>query len=242
MYKSISVLLIVLLLPYQTASGLTFKSDGSVVQSSGEVVKASFADRFANAFSSEELKKSIGKRWPVAGSSQNTDGFLGDDLFMPGTPLLSVANIKKGADYVEVLMKQNGFADKDSLQRYIVANANPEFLDDLGLSGEQAINFVGAFDASALEALPEEYSDRIGSLVSELSSMVADKIQSAVEDEVQSQVESEVESYVADTVSQAVEENLDNWWDSYGPQWAEENGASSWYYDAETNGIFFEYD
>ena len=49
----------------------------------------------------------------------------------------------KGDSYVDALMKQNGFSDKAALQRFIVANANPDFMAKLGLSEQTPRNMLG---------------------------------------------------------------------------------------------------
>lgn len=206
MYKNILILSALLLLPYQTASGLTFKSDGTVVQKSGEVVKKSFADRFAAQFFLDAPD------WPKArGTGQEPTGYLGDDLLMPGTPLLVIQNIKKGDSYVDALMNQNGFSDKASLQRFIVANANPKFMAQLGLSEVDAARYVGNIDPNSMTGLSEDYAQQIARFAAEIEDLVGENVESVIEDSVNEAVEDSVD----DAVSDALDYSFSSWWDAY---------------------------
>ena len=206
MYKNILILLALLLLPYQTASGLTFKNDGTVVQKSGEVVKKSFADRFAAQFFLDA------PAWPKArGTGQEPTGYLGDDLLMPGTPLLVIQNIKQGDSYVDALMKQNGFSDKASLQRFIVANANPKFMAQLGLSEVDAARYVGNIDPNSMTGLSEDYAQQLARFAAEIEDLVGENVESIIEDSVNEAVEDSVE----DAVSDALDYSFSSWWDAY---------------------------
>ena len=188
------------------AFGLTFKSDGTVVQKSGAVVKQSFADRFAAQFFLDA------PAWPKArGTGQEPEGYLGEDLLMPGTPLLVIQNIRKGDSYVDALMKQNGFSDKAALQRFIVANANPDFMAELGLSEADAAQYVGNVDPSLMTGLSEDYAQQLARFAAEIEGLVGESVESTIEDSVNEAVEGSVE----DAVSDALDTSLSSWWDSY---------------------------
>ena len=121
---------------------------------------------------------------------------------MPGTPLLSVSQIKQGEDYLEALASKNGFSDKQSLQRFIIAYATPKFLRELELEEGQAISFVAA---GVLENrnLSEDYLELLEDM--EMASLeVASIVQEEVESQVQSQVAEQVEESVEENVSSAV--------------------------------------
>jgi len=209
-YKNILILSALLLLPHEAALGLTFKSDGTIVQKSGAVVKKSFADRFADQFFLDA------PAWPKArGTGQEPQGYLGEDLLMPGTPLLVIQNIKKGDSYVDALMKQNGFSDKASLQRFIVANANPEFMAKLGLSEADAAQYVGNVDPSLMTGLSEEYAQQLARFAKEIENIVGENVESTIEDSVNEAVEGSVDDAVSDAVSDALDESFSSWWDSY---------------------------
>ena len=207
MLRPLSIFAFTLTFVFSTASySLTFKSDGSVVQKSGEVVTETFAERYAKQFFLDAEK------WPVArGTGSDPDGYIGDKLFLPGTPLMVIRNIKKGDSYVEALMKQNGFLDKASLQRFIVANANPEFMEELGLTEAQAMAYVGNIDLTDFQGLNAEYAQQLQNVIAEIESVVADSVEESVEDA----VEDAVGDAVDDAVSDALDSAFDDWWSGY---------------------------
>ena len=197
MYKKILIISVLLLLPYQIASGLTFKSDGTVVQKSGEVISKSFGQRFGEQFFNDA------PNWPRAtGTGQDPAGYLGDNFLLPGTPLLVVQNIKKGDSYVDALMVQNGFASKSSLQRFIVGNANPQFMRTLGLSETQAVAYVAYVDPDLIEGLSNEYQSQLSIIVQEVEDAVGESVEKAIEESVEQ------------AVSDALDASLDAWWDA----------------------------
>ena len=207
MLRPLSIFAFTLTFVFSTASySLTFKSDGSVVQKSGEVVTESFAERYAKQFFLDAEK------WPVArGSGEDPSGYIGDKLFLPGTPLMVIRNIKQGDSYVEALMKQNGFSDKASLQRFIVANANPEFMEELSLTEEQAVAYVGNVNLTDFQGLNADYAQQLQNVLSEIESVVADSVEESVGDA----VEDAVGEAVDDAVSDALDNAFDDWWSGY---------------------------
>ena len=68
------------------------------------------------------------------GSPKQVRGYFGDDALLPGSPLLRIQGIKKGEEYLDAVYRLNGLKDKKALFRYIIANASPTFLEDMGLS------------------------------------------------------------------------------------------------------------
>lgn len=186
----------------QPALALTFKSDGSVVQKSGEVVTKTYADRFKEQFSNPDAS-----RWAIAdGRPENPPGYFGNDIFLPGTPLLRLSKIRQGEDYLAALADKNGFADKGALQRFIISNASPEFLEELELGEEQAVSYVAAGVAEA-KNLGQDYSQMVEDLQT-VALEVASTVQEQVESQVQSQVAEQVEESVGDSVSEAVGESV----------------------------------
>ena len=209
-----------------SANALTFKSDGTVVQKSGKIVKESFATRFGQQFFPGA------ENWPKArGTGQEPEGYLGENLLMPGTPLMVIQNIKKGDSYADALMKQNGFSDKASLQRFIVANANPKFMETLGLSESDAATYVGNVNPELLGGLSGDYQTQLASAIKAVEAEVSKNVENAVEDSVNEAVESAVEGSVSDAVESAVDEAvgnavdeavssaidqaMDDWWSGY---------------------------
>lgn len=187
------------------AMALTFKSDGAVVQKSGEVVSKSFAERFKEQFSSPDKTQ-----WAFAdGKEESPEGYFGNDVLLPGTPLLRITKIQKGDDYLKALAEKNGFEDKAALQRFIIANAAPQFLEDLELSEDQAVSYVSAGVAQA-KSLGSEYQSMIAELES-VALEVASVIEETVGEQVEKSVEAEVEKSVSDAIEEAVSYSLDSW-------------------------------
>ena len=186
----------------QPAFALTFKSDGSVVQKSGDVVAKSYAERFKQQFANPDTTQ-----WAFAdGKEENPPGYFGNDIFLPGTPLLRLSKIQQGEDYLAALAEKNGFADKAALQRFIISNAAPDFLEDLELEEEQAVSYVAAGVAEA-KNLGQDYSEMVEELQS-VAMEVASAVQEQVKTQVQSQVAEQVEESVGDSVSDAVGESV----------------------------------
>jgi len=232
--KHFALLALAALFICQHAMALTFKSDGSVVQSSGKVVTKSYADRFKEQFSNPDKNN-----WAFSDDKgENPKGYFGNDVLLPGTPLLRISKIQKGEDYMVSLADKNGFAGKESLQRFIIANASPEFLEELGLKEEQAISYVAAGVAQA-ENLGEQYSKMVSEL-KEVSLSISMDIANTVADEVEKSIETQIE----DSISEQIEESLDNWLDallekySIDPSWVSEIGDGWVAIDCNAAGDF----
>ena len=99
------------------ADALTFKSDGSVVQNSGKVVLESHAERFNRHFSQSDTN------WPLSTGAASTPWALWATSSCRARPCWPYATSHD--DYVDALMRTNGFPDKNALQRYFVAMPTP---------------------------------------------------------------------------------------------------------------------
>ena len=220
MYRAVLTLLVGLMLSLGGgASALTFKSDGSVVQNSGEVVQETFARRFSQQFSKSDNKK----QWPVAkGAASNPKGFVGEKLFLPGTPLLAIRHIKPGDNYVDAIMETNGFQNKKALQRYFVANANPTFLKRLGLTESEAIAFISQAQIARQSYHSDATSDANGAQyastgqVLDKSMQVLDEtITQTIQEQADAIIEEEINEAVDAAVEQGIEEALNDWWEEF---------------------------
>ena len=107
-------LLILILLPSLCFS-LTFKKDGSVISSSGEIQIESIAVRYQRALDQYNNGDEI-TNWPTVKKTKNGNfvgkkGYFGEKILEEGAPLLSLENIRgvpKGR-IIETLAIQNGF-------------------------------------------------------------------------------------------------------------------------------------
>jgi len=201
------LLICVLSISYQSAA-LTFKDDGSIIQKSGKVVAKSFADRFAS-----ELKNPT-KDWAKSsGRPRQHRGYFGDDVLIPGAPLLRIQGIKKGEDYLEAVYRLNGFAGKKSLYRYIVASSSPEFLEEMGLTEAQAQSYL---DVAVSEVLSSDNinNKKLLKALKDAQSLAvssSNEIEKAISEQVSDSVEKQMEEAVSDAVNEAVEGAVDNW-------------------------------
>ena len=190
------------------ASALTFKSDGSVVQKSGKVEVESFAKRFR-----EEMSKPTNQWAKSTGSPNQIRGYFGDDALLPGAPLLRIQGIKKGEEYLDAVYRLNGLKDKKALYRYIIANASPTFLEDMGLSEDNAQAYL---DTAVSEMLGDETVENAQLAKSlkdaqEASLSINSEMEDALTDQISESVDEQMEEAVSEAVEEAVEEALDSW-------------------------------
>ena len=188
------------------ASALTFKSDGSVVQKSGKVEVESFANRFR-----EEMSKPTNQWAKSTGSPKQVRGYFGDDALLPGSPLLRIQGIKQGEEYLDAVYRLNGLKDKKALFRYIIANASPTFLEDIGLTEGQAQTYL---DTALAEMLVDEKVENVG-LINSLNNVQAvslgidSEMEEALTDQISEAIDKQMEEKVSDAVEEAVEEAVE---------------------------------
>ena len=190
------LLIFFILIPTSVFSQTVWKSDGSIVVD-GIIKKPSYAERF-----SEQLKKSDLTWFHATGYSRNIIGYYGEDIFLPGTPLLRMTGIDKGEDYLVSLAKKNGFKDKYALQYFMIANANSKFIDELGLSENEVQNFL------------KTYSEKkILNNLESLDIKDSKNVQTKISDSLEKQVESKVSEKVENNIVDQIEASFAGWWD-----------------------------
>lgn len=196
---------------------LTFKSDGSVVQSDGKLVRQTASQRFV-----ERFNKKI--NWPVSKSlstsADSVKGYFGNGYFLPGTPLLSLHGIRKGDNYVEKLAEVNGFNSKSSLMRFMVSSATPSFItNDLNITEDQAAKFVARVssgDIAYMESTERFSSDEkmLLSLLREIEQLEVEldlnELDQVVSGSIESELERQLESSVEDSVSESLEQSIES--------------------------------
>jgi len=190
---------------------LTFKKDGSVVQKSGKVEAEAYSIRFASELKNptKDWSKSSGRPKPVK-------GYFGDDIFIPGTPLLRIQGIQKGEEYLEAVYRLNGFSGKKSLYRYIIANSTPEFIEEMGLTEAQAQSYL---DVAVKEMLAgadirnKKLAKSLKSVQASLESQ-SSEIEAVIADQVSETIERQMAEAVSEAVEEAVEAAIDNWLDA----------------------------
>jgi len=126
-------------------SALTFKSDGSVVQSDGTVVQESMKVKYANALADFRAGKEV-TGFPTA--RQNTSifgflgaevsapsGFFGNDIVENGAPLIPLPSAIDLADPIASIAENLGMSGKQ-FTAALVSSASDEWLEKNSISEE----------------------------------------------------------------------------------------------------------
>ena len=134
-------LVISFIVSFSYLNALTFKSDGSVISSKGEIMTKSFADRYQEALSQYINGEEI-LDWPVveinsSGNPIKKKGFMGEKLLKEGAPLFSLPKVLSG-DPVEAISMNNGLVQENFIQ-VMLANSSEEWSNEKGF-GEEIIN------------------------------------------------------------------------------------------------------
>ena len=114
-----------------TSFALTFKSNGEVVSSSGEVLEKSYTVQYQEALQSFE-KGEIIEDWPVveldkSGNPKKVQGYFGEKILVEGMPLFTTKKVSTFGDIMKNLSKLNGFIDDSMLGLTMIANSNENF-------------------------------------------------------------------------------------------------------------------
>jgi len=126
---------------FSCLNALTFKNDGSIISSKGEILTKSFADRYQEALvqyiNGEEILD-----WPIVEINSTGDpikkkGFMGEKILKEGAPLFSLPKILSG-DPVEAISMNNGLIQENFIQ-VMLANSSEEWSNEKGFS-EEIIN------------------------------------------------------------------------------------------------------
>lgn len=131
--------------------GLTFKKDGSIISSSGEIKRESNAVRYQRALEQYNKGEEV-KDWPVvketdSGKTYGQQGYFGEKILDVGAPLLSIQNLRgvPKNKIIDELAIQNGFDDTKLLNISIILNSNEDFRDDNSISDEDFLDIKENF-------------------------------------------------------------------------------------------------
>ena len=133
---------ILILLP-NLCFALTFKKDGSIISSSGEIQKESIAVRYQKALEQYNNGDEI-TDWPTVKKTKNgkfigKKGYFGEKILEEGAPLLSLENlvgVPRGR-IIEALAIQNGFQNESLLNISLIVNSNEEFRIENSIPSDQ---------------------------------------------------------------------------------------------------------
>ena len=167
---------ILILLPSLCFS-LTFKKDGSIISSSGEVQRESIAVRYQKALEQYNNGEKI-TDWPIVKKTKNgkfigKKGYFGEKILEEGAPLLSLENIRgvsKGKIF-ETIAIQNGFQKVEFLNISLIVNSNKEFRIKNSIPNEQYLelkknfsNFLAIDPATGIAPIALE-SEGLGNMI-----------------------------------------------------------------------------
>lgn len=191
------IILIVLFLCLQPkfSDALTFKRDGSVVSSSGVILKKSNAEKYQKALELFNNGKEV-EEWPISNNNRKYRGYFGETMLRKGAPLFSIGKVSGSGDQLlESIAKNNGFASEDIFQIVLVANSSEEFQSKNNIS-KDTLNAIDNI-YQMLESDPNLPSTQdLEVMLKDLSSVMSVQAQKSIRDSLRSikdSVKSEVE-------------------------------------------------
>ena len=145
----------VVLLLSNYAQALTFKSDGSIVQSDGTVVQQTAQDRYLEALAQYRAGEPV-TRFPTAktndgllgflGAEQATpSGYFGTDIVDEGAPLIPLPKQIDPADPIADIAENLGMSAKQ-FTAALVSTASNDWLAENGIDEEVVSNFDDTVD------------------------------------------------------------------------------------------------
>ena len=226
---SLLYLILFIFLPWTISySQVVWKSDGTVIGPSGEIKRKSYGSRFQDQLKNPTIE------WPKATLyGDNPKNYFGNNIFIPGTPLLRMSSIDLGSDYLTKLSKLNNFDNIFDLQKYIIGNANNSFLEELNISENDAIIFL----ASNIDPLKENIKDinfkktvdkkiikQISDFNKKIDNELSEELENNIEDQIQDQINEELENNIEDQIQDQIYESLNDYFDRL----EEEYKAKGW--------------
>ena len=194
-------------------SAVIWKSDGTILDEKGNIVKESYGIRFQKQLSNPTLE------WPKAlGSGKNPKNYFGNEILIPGTPLLRMSGINLGSKYLDELSKLNNFENIEDLQKFIIGNANNFFLDKLNISEENAIVFISSNlkltdlnmgQNKVVNVMQQKLHNQISQVQKKLDQKITENLGSQVNDQLKQQVKNNVDKKIKEQVNQQVKNNVD---------------------------------
>jgi hypothetical protein len=135
------LILLLLINPYFTylSYSLTFKSDGTVIQSDGTYLKEPPFLQYQRALNNYLNGEPLSEDWPVVeldsnGNPKKVKGYFGEKILEEGAPLFSIPQ-SLGGDVMESLALQNGLL-KDQLGAVLVSNSKSEWRQESEIEEE----------------------------------------------------------------------------------------------------------
>ena len=153
---------------------LTFKSDGSIIKSNGEVIKKSVAEDFQIQIT--KFQNNEDTDWALANES-NISGYFGNKILIEGVPMpklpkISNFNLKDLALY-------NGFSSDDDFIIFILNNASKDWFERNKLNEKQI--------KDSLVALEKEVNKEID-LMKNLQKIIGSSVNNLIKKQIESEI------------------------------------------------------
>ena len=198
-------------------SQVIWKSDGTIIGPDGETKRKSYGLRFQEQIKNPTLE------WPKASLyGDNPKNYFGNNIFIPGTPLLRMSSIDHRSDYLTKLSELNNFDNILDLQKFIIGNANSAFLEELNISEDAAIIFLSSklnkLDNSVKninfkKSVDKKINDQLFKFNEKIDDQINKELENNIEEQIQAQVnqelESNIEEQIQDQVNQELESNIE---------------------------------
>jgi len=137
------------------AMALTFKSDGSIVQSDGTVVRDTSESRYSEALADFRAGREV-TGFPVArtssglfglggGTQKAPAGYFGADIVEEGAPLFPLPTTIDSGDPISSIAENLGMS-KNQFTAALVSTANDDWLEDNNIAPEVVPNFEQTVD------------------------------------------------------------------------------------------------
>ena len=192
-------------------SQVIWKSDGTVIGPKGEIKRKSYGVRFQEQIKNPTLE------WPKASLyGANPKNYFGNNIFIPGTPLLRMSSIDLRSDYLTKLSELNNFDNILDLQKFIIGNANSAFLEELNISEDAAIIFLSSkLDNSVKninfkKSVDKKINDQLSKFNEKIDDQINQELESNIEEQIQAQVNQELESNIEEQIQDQINQELEN--------------------------------
>jgi phosphotransferase system IIB component len=171
MLKNIFFFLIIL---NSNLYSLTFKSDGSIIKSNGEVIKKSVAEEFQIQIT--KFQNNEDTDWTLANGS-NISGYFGNKIFIKGVPLPKLPKINHFK--VKDLALYNGFSSEDDFIIFILNNASKDWFERNKLNEKQIKDALGAIEIEVNKEID---------LMKNLQNIIGNSVNNLIKKQIESEI------------------------------------------------------
>ena len=190
---------------------VVWKSDGTIIGPDGETKRKSYGLRFQEQIKNPTLE------WPKASLyGGNPKNYFGNNIFIPGTPLLRMSSIDLRSDYLTKLSELNNFDNILDLQKFIIGNANSAFLEELNISEDAAIIFLSSKQNNSVKninfkkSVDKKINDQLSNFNERIDDQINKELENSIEEQIQAQVDHELESNIEEQIQDQINQELEN--------------------------------